>query len=174
MIRFTEPSNIPYRQSLLACITLVLLVTPVYFFNYGQTYGAGFQAPLFRYQDTMLGSFLVFFTNDIYQVLTGGYQGMVAYSRLIGVAGTCLMIASVILLVFDRYTRGMGTTFSGVLVIISAWVYLVSIIVHYGVLFSGPSGTAFPVGIPLFLLVGYWLYQQGKIRAHAWNIPGEG
>ena len=151
-----------------------LSLHPVYFFNYGQTYGAGFQAPLFRYQDTMLGSFFVFFTNDIYQVVTGGYQGMTAYSRLIGVAGTCLMIASVILLFFDRYTHGRGTKFSGILIIISACVYLVSIIVHYGVMFSDPSGTAFPVGIPLFLLVGYWLYQQGKIRARTGNIPGEG
>ena len=143
----------------LRVISLFILFIPVYFFIIGDFYGSGFQTPFFRYQDVFLGSFLVIISNDVYNVMTGFFQGTMVPAVLLWCLGTVFLVVNMVLLLVDPSPINRITRRNGVLIIIAGIFFLASIIVHYGPLFSNPTGFAVPIGLPLIFLIGVWMYR---------------
>ncbi len=140
-------------------ISLFILLIPVYFFIIGDYYGSGFQTPLFRYQDIFLGSFVIFVSNDVYNVITGFFKGAMIPTVILWCLGVFLIIANIVLLFVDTAPVTQIIRRSGVLLIISGFSLLFSLMVRYGPFFYNSSGIAIPLGLPLIFLIGIWMFQ---------------
>jgi len=139
-------------------ISLFILLIPVYFFIIGDNYGSGFQTPLFRYQDIFLGSFIIFTSNDVYNVTTGFFQGAMVPTVIFWCLGSIFLIVNIILLFVCTTPVERIIRRSGIIIIISGIFFLVSLILHYGPLFHNSYGIAVPLGLPLYFLIGIWMY----------------
>ena len=140
-------------------VSVLVLFIPVYFFGIGDGYGSGFQTSIFRYQEIFLGSFLVFISNDLYNVMTGFFQGSMVPAVILWCLGSfALMVNTVTVFVGTRQFNSIIKS-SGLLIMVSGIFFLLSILVHYGLLFHNSSGTAIPVGLLLIFLLGIWVYQ---------------
>jgi hypothetical protein len=146
-------------------ISILLLIVPVYFFIIGDFYGSGFQTPLFRYQEVFLGSFLVLISNDVYNVLTGFFQGLMVPAVILWGLGTFFLIVNIVVLFAGTSQIKRIIRRSGIFIIVSGIFFLLSIIVHYGPLFHNTFGIAIPIGLPLIFLIGIWMY--------LWEDPGK-
>jgi hypothetical protein len=138
-------------------LSLLILLIPVYFFSIGDFYGSGFQTPLFRYQEVFLGSFLVLLSNDIYNVITGFFQGVMVPAVILWALGTFFLLLNIITLFVVKAEYKRVICLGGKLIIISGIFFLASIIVHYGPLFHNSYGVAIPLGLPLIFLIGIWM-----------------
>jgi hypothetical protein len=65
---------------------------------------------------------------------------------------------NIVLLFVDTALAERTTRRSGILGILSGILFLLSIILHYGPLFHNTSGIAIPLGLPILLLIGIWMY----------------
>jgi hypothetical protein len=139
-------------------ISLFTLLIPVYFFTLGDFYGGGFQTPLFRYQEIFLGSFLVLISNDVYNAITGFFQGAMIPVVILWCLGSFFLVVNIVLLFLDRTEFKRMIRRSGILIIIAGFFFLFSLIVRYGPLFNNSSGIAIPLGLPLIFLIGIWMY----------------
>jgi len=138
-------------------ISILLLLVPVYFFIIGDSYGSGFQTPLFRYQDVFLGSFVILTSNDVYNIITGFFQGSRVPAVILWAIGLFLLIVNIFLLFIDKKPIQRVVRRSGIVIIVAGIFFLVSIIVYYGPLFHNTRGIALPLGLPLIFLIGIWM-----------------
>jgi hypothetical protein len=139
-------------------ISLIMLLLPVYFFIIGDFYGSGFQTPIFRYQEVFLGSFVILISNDLYNFVTGFFNGSMVPAVILWFLGFCFVIVNCVVLFVDRKEIKRIIRVSGMLLIISGFFFLSSIIVRYGPLFHNSSGIAIPLGLPLYFLIGIWMF----------------
>jgi len=121
--------------------------------------GIGIQWALFRYQQTYLGVGLVPLTREFSYVFLGIVSGKSGLSILLWIAGAVLLIIALFLTIIaaigktEKYRRHSAVcTFS------CGLLFTGSVLVQYGLTLNGPSGLALPVGIPLILIVGGYLY----------------
>jgi hypothetical protein len=140
-------------------ISICILLVPVYFFTIGDFYGSGFQTPFFRYQEVFLGSFVIFISNDLYNAVTGLLNGSMVPAVILWCLGFCFLLVNCIVLLVDRKEYKRNIRVSGMLIIISGIFFLSSIIVRYGPLFYNSSGIAIPLGLPLYFLIGIWMFR---------------
>ena len=57
--------------------------------------------------------------------------------------------------------------------IIGAVILTVSVIMQYGIFFNSQSGFAIPVGIPVILIIGWWMYREGSGDNETDDEPGD-
>jgi len=155
-------------------ISLLLLLIPVYFFTIGDFYGSGFQAPFFRYQEVFLGSFLIFISNDVYNTINGFFRGAMISVVILWFLGFFFLVVNSISVFVDKTEINRIIRRSGILIIISGFFFLFSLIVHYGPLFHNSSGIAIPLGLPLIFLIGIWMYRwvdHDEKSVHAEQSP---
>jgi hypothetical protein len=141
-------------------VSLLVFLIPVYFFTIGDSYGGGFQTPVFRYQEIFLGSFMIFISNDLYHVVTGFFQApMVSAVILWGLGFFCLLVNAIYVFIGKKPFKQIIRS-SGIFIVISGIFFLVSLLVRYGPLFHNSSGAAIPLGLLLIFLLGIWVYQK--------------
>lgn len=139
---------------------LVFLI-PINIYVIGDWLGTGVQWALLRYQQTYLGNSLILVTKDINYVLTGVISGRSGLSYMLWAAGVLLFIIAIVLVVFANINEDSGMIRKASLVtIIGAVLLTVSVIMQYGIFFNSQSGFAIPVGIPVILIIGWWMYQE--------------
>jgi hypothetical protein len=155
-----HPTRSLHRMKIIV-IALVTLVIPLQIFIIGDFYGSGFQTPLFRYQDTMFGSFIVLVSHDIWSVLTGYGNALYALITLLWVAGTWVLMVNVVLLCIGIKDFAGTTITGGKLIMIAGLLFGSSIVVQYGPLLHNASGFSIPLGLPLLVLTGFWMYSEG-------------
>jgi hypothetical protein len=140
-------------------ISLFVLFVPVYFFIIGDFYGSGFQTPFFRYQEVFLGSFVILISNDLYNVVTGFFTGSMITAVVLWCMGFSFLLMNCIVLFVDMKEFNRNIKGSGMLLIISGIFFLSSVIVRYGPLFHNSYGIAIPLGLPLYFLIGIWMFR---------------
>jgi len=75
-------------------------------------------------------------------------------------ASACLILALCILL-FVYLKRSAGYVKAAAIVTIAAGcLFLLADMTLYGILFSGPAGFAIPIGVPVILVCGWWMYRR--------------
>lgn len=157
----------PHRYFLAA---LVLLL-PLNIYVIGDWIGAGVQFSLFRYQYTYLGSSIIPLQNDLNYVLSGTIAGRSAVSLIIWIAAVvCMALILPLLLDHARGTNPKSLKMSGMLLLVAACLIVASLMLQYGPTFHGMSGFAIPIGVPLVLYSGWWLFTADESRE---RVPGE-
>jgi hypothetical protein len=123
---------------LLQCLVFLI---PVNIYVIGDWLGTGVQWVLFRYQQTYLGNSLILITREITFVL-------------LFIIATVLVILANVKKDSPLIKKASFFTIAGGIII------AVSILFQYGFLLNSPSGFALPVGIPIILIIGWWMYQD--------------
>jgi hypothetical protein len=141
---------------------IFLCLIPINIYIIGNDFvGAGIQFPFFRFQVSYLGNSVILIIQEISYIYHGIISGASAISLLLWTVGSLLLLVSIIIpfinvqLVLNRNQK------SGICILLAGILFLLSIVVQYGVYFSGPAGIAIPVGLPVLFLIGWWIYHEG-------------
>ena len=148
-----------YKISLL--LQCLVFLIPINIYVIGDWLGTGVQWALFRYQQTYLGDSLILVTRGITYVLNGTIGGMGGISLVLWATGALLFIIALILVILANIKEDPARIKkASIFTLAGGIIFFVSIILQYGVLLNGQSGFAIPVGIPIILVIGWWMYQE--------------
>jgi glucan phosphoethanolaminetransferase (alkaline phosphatase superfamily) len=147
-------------------ILIILAFIPLQIYIVGDWLVAGVQFSFMKIQYSYIGdksgSSVIFLTRELFYVTTNLYQGRTAFSVLLWITALFLLISAILFFWFQEKVAVKSLKLIGVLIILSAFIFLISIIAQYGIIFSGPAGTSIPIGIPLLFIVGGWFLREGK------------
>lgn len=153
-----DPMNKFKISFLLQCLVFLI---PVNIYIIGDWLGTGVQWVLFRYQQTYLGNSLILITREISFVLSGTISGRTAISITLWAIGVLLFIIATVLVIMANIRKDSPLIQkASVFTIAGGIIIVVSIFVQYGFLLSSQAGFAIPVGIPVILLIGWWMHQE--------------
>lgn len=151
------------RFRLWLVVQAFLFFIPVNIYVIGDWLGAGVQWILLRYQQTYLGNSIIPVTRDITHLLNGTIRGRSAIALALWDSGAFLFIAAMILVIL-AYTRKDSrlVTKASIVTITGGILLTLSDGVQYGIWFNSPAGFVIPVGIPLILIIGGWMYRTSS------------
>jgi hypothetical protein len=145
---------------LLQCLVFLI---PVNIYVIGDWLGAGVQWVFFRYQQTYLGNSLILVTKDMNFVLTGVLIGRTGISILFwGVAVALFIIAAILLILATIEETSIHIKKAALCTITGGSILAISTAIQYGISFSGKAGFAIPVGIPVIIIIGWWMYRKSS------------
>jgi hypothetical protein len=152
---------------------LVFLI-PINMYVIGDWLGTGVQWALFRYQQTYLGDSLILVTRYVTFVLNGTISGRSAISLILWAVGVLLFIIATILVILANSGKDPSLVKKASLITIAGGIIIaISIPVQYGILLTSQSGFAIPVGIPVILIIGGWMYSSMNDSDERDNEPVE-
>jgi hypothetical protein len=148
-----------YKISLL--LQCLVFLIPINIYVIGDWLGTGIQWVLFRYQQTYLGNSLILVTKDITYVLNGTIGGRSAISFIAWGIGALLLIIATILVICANIEKDFTLIKkASILTITGGIIFTLSVLLQYGIMLFSQSGFAIPVGIPIILVIGWWMYQE--------------
>jgi uncharacterized membrane protein len=153
-------------------LNLLLFIIPINIYVIGEWLGTGVQWALFRYQQTYVGSNLLPVSRDIEYITLGVFTGKTALSVIVWLFAVILILISLILLVADQKEKTIKRKYCGGILISAGILFLASCMIQYGPLFNGPAGISIPIGVPMILIAGWWMW-SGGCRVFL-EIPEEG
>ena len=142
-------------------LSVITLIIPINIFVIGDYLGASIQFPLLKYQITYMGSSTVTILHDFNYVISGIYTSKTAVSVFIWFFGVLILLLGIILIWVKSHENIKIFKTTGILIMASALLFLVSTIVQYGLFFNGPAGIAIPIGLPVLFVIGSWIYWEG-------------
>jgi hypothetical protein len=145
----------------LKIVSILTLIIPISIFVVGDFLGAGIQFPLFKIQITYMGSFIITIFRDLNYIMNGTLSGRTALSVLIWFLGIIILIIGIILIWNKCKENTKIIKITGILIIFSAILFLISTILQYGLFLNGPAGIAIPVGLPVIFVIGGWIFYEG-------------
>lgn len=149
-------------QSRFPLILLALLaIIPQTIYIIGNHLGTGIAWPFVRYQETYLGTSIIPMTRDLTIVFSGELTGKTSVSFCLWIIGAMVLAAAIILAAYDLLENEIHSHTLGLATFCAGCLFLLSSLVQYGILFSGPAGTVIPVGLPLVFVSGWWIYFKG-------------
>jgi hypothetical protein len=125
----------------------------------GNWSGARIQWPLVLFQQTDQGCSIISVSNMIFYLSSGIITGQSALSLIIWIVGSTILLTCFALAVFSfcRPAQKLQRIIA-IGIFLSAILYLMSNVAQYGITLWNNSGFCVPVGIPLFFIVGVFLY----------------
>ncbi|MDD1701651.1 MAG: hypothetical protein LUQ31_01555 [Methanoregula sp.] len=142
-------------------IQCILFLVPVNILIIGDWLATGVQWGLFRYIQSYIGNSLIFFTNYITYIANGRLTGRSALAAGFDIAASACLILALCILLFVYLKRSAEYVQAAAIVAIAAGcLFLLADMIQYGVLFSGPAGFAIPIGVPVILVCGWWMYRM--------------
>jgi len=145
----------------LQILSILILIIPINIYVIGDYLGAGIQFPLVKYQISYMGSFTITILRDINYILNGTFTNKTALSVFIWFLGVIALISGIILIWIKYKDNIKNIKIAGILILLSAIFFLVSIVLQYGPFFNGPAGVAIPIGLPVLFVIGGWIYMGG-------------
>lgn len=144
-------------------LCLIFFCLPLQIFVIGNNLGIGIQGAVYRFQVTEYGNYFFPITREILFVMNGTLTGKTALSISLWAAATALLACTIVFAfihVNDTTTRYYRQIVQGLF--FSCVIYLGSLIIQYGFLFSGPAGISIPLGILLILVwtAVIWYYKN--------------
>lgn len=156
-----SPETSGLRSWILAGIAGLIFCIPVSVYVIGSMLGAGVQFPLFRYQDTYMGTNVITIARDLQYVLEGTITGRSALMPVLWTAGVVSGMVGFVSVAVPPRMHGLYSPRRGGICIMGAGLlYLVALIAQYGPAFSSSGGFAIPVGVPVLVAAG-WLVWSG-------------
>jgi len=131
---------------------------PLQCFIIGDNLGLGIQGAVYRYQ--IMGSeiSLIPITYEIGYITSGIYSGKSAVSVLLWVAGTFILLCTLLLSLIQVKEVSHRVLLSIIMGIASSCIlYFASLVAQYGLFFSGPAGISIPAGIFIMILSALFL-----------------
>lgn len=96
-------------------------------------------------------------------MLDGIIVGRTALSIFVWTGGTLLLVAAAILIFSNRRTGRTGVITYG----LACVLFVISTMLQYGPLFKGPAGVAIPIGLPLLVVIGNFLWKDAAVTGTA-------
>ncbi len=159
-----------YKVSLI--LQCLVFLVPLNIYVIGDWLGSGVQWALFRYQQTYMGTSLILVTRDATFVLTNIISGRSAVSLILWAAGVFLFIVALILVILANTGQDYSLIKKASVITIAGGIIItISILVQYGILLSSMAGFAIPVGVPIVLIIGWWMYQDNFEPTDTDNEP---
>ncbi|MFZ0006148.1 MAG: hypothetical protein WCE65_03430 [Methanoregula sp.] len=147
------------RLTLPLILECLLFFVPLNIYVIGDHMANGVQWAFFRYQQSYLGNSLILVNKDIHYVAAGILRGSSATGTIIWVSGAFLLfIAVIILAIAFALHKSELTKPAGGLTILAGALFIIAMIVEYGALFTNDHGSSVPVGAPLIIVSGIWLF----------------
>ena len=115
------------------------------------------QWALFRYQESYLGNSLILIHRDLGYVFNGTLKGSSAFSTLIWLLGAFFLVAALICLLLLLHGCSLAGKTCRPADIACGVLFLVAMLVQYGLALHSDHGFSLPLGIPLVLVTGLWL-----------------
>jgi len=141
----------------------------------GDWIGTVVQWGLFRYIQSYLGNSMIIFTKYITYIAKGMLTGRSALAAGLDVAAAVCMILSLCILVWVYLKRaGVYVRAAAIATIAAGCLFLLADICQYGIFFSGPAGFAIPVGVPVILACGWWMYRMKFVEGAAADENDDG
>lgn len=146
---------------ILIIFLLLVFVVPIHFFIVGDNYGYGIQGFFYRYQEAPQGISFIPLTNEIGYVTSGLIDGKSALSIIMWVLGSFLFYIAffLFLLKYHADERIHYRIISG-LILLSCISLIISSVIQYGIIFSGPAGISILFGIPFLLFFGWVVHEK--------------
>jgi hypothetical protein len=158
---------------ILQCLPFLI---PLNIYVIGDWMGCGIQALFFRYQQTTMSSSLIFLNREIGFVLTGIVTGKSALATVVWATGVFLIIIATLVVVSAVFTTRTDLIRKAAFFNLGgALLFMLSIVIQYGILLHGPAGIAVPLGIPVLLVIAFWQYRisTGPAGEESGVKPGE-
>lgn len=141
-------------------LTLILII-PQTIYIIGEKLGHGMAWPFWRYQETYFGISIISIIRDLEILLSGKITGKTTISLLVWFTGAAILAAAILLAAYDILNEETHNQVIGILVCGFGILFLISSSVQYGLLFSGPAGIVIPIGFPLTIVAGWWIWSRG-------------
>jgi hypothetical protein len=142
---------------LLQCLVFLIPVN-IYVLSNGNGYGV--QWALFRYQQNCLGNLVYPVTNDLNAELSWGFQSWSAFAVILWVIAMALLIGCFVIHLLElQKQKSKFLKNIAIITIISGLIFALSDVVQYGLLFNSSKGFCIPIGIPLIIGLGWWVYR---------------
>jgi hypothetical protein len=143
----------------------LIFFVPLNIYIIGDGLATGLQWALFRYQQSYLGNSFILVSRDFNYISQGILTGTSAISGIAWIIGSILLVIAFIVTLLSYAEHNPKNMNYGALCTIAAGVLFgISVLVQYGLLLSNLHGFCVPVGIPLILITGGWIYHE--------NYPG--
>ncbi|MFA5395119.1 MAG: hypothetical protein WC346_03790 [Methanogenium sp.] len=156
-----------WRYWTLVGLTALIFFVPVSVYGIGSMLGAGVQFPLFRYQDTYMGTNVITIVRDLEYVLEGTISGRSALMPIVWISGFFSAVIGLLSVAVPARMHGWYSPRRGGVCIMGAgFLYLVALVVQYGPTFLSSGGFAIPVGVPVIVAAG-WLVWSGALFSYA-------
>lgn len=144
-------------------IQWILFLVPVNVFLIGEGIAAGVQWILFRYLQSAQGTSLIYFISDIAFVVNGIVTGRSAVALMVNAFASVLMVLAAILVLYavsDYNSRGPACWIkrTAIISLCGAALFLISDMIQYGIFLYGPAGFVIPLGLPVVIISGLWMY----------------
>jgi hypothetical protein len=165
------------RISYAVMLLLFLLPQSLYVIGPGPEYLAvGIRFPLFRWQESGFGTSIISVVQELQYVFNrtvGSLWGRTAIATYVWLAGVILLFAAAALVISWHYLDNPDHAgYIGPLLFITGGLFLVWGLVQFGLFFSGPSGYAIPIGVPILWYCGYQFMKDAKEEAAPEAAPG--
>ena len=139
----------------------LLFLIPINIFVIGDWLATGIQWGLFRYQQSYLGISLILFYKDISYIISGTITGRSILAAGFNVAASLLLLLAFCILLYIYVEESITYLRTAALITIAGGcLFLLSDVIQYGVFFHGMTGFAIPIGVPVILVSGWWMYQM--------------
>jgi len=148
------------RHDIPRILPWLLFVIPLNIYIIGDWMGTGVQWALFRYQQTYMGSNVIFLNQDVQYILDGFIRGKTTLFVLFWLLGVLFLV--LVVLVSENTPGKAGTRHVGILCVLCGTSFVMGDFIQYGILMHGPAGICIPIGIPVFLVAGISLYFLGS------------
>ena len=141
-------------------LQILIFLIPLNIYVIGDWMGSGIQGLFFRYHQTNIGNSLIVLNREIGFVLNGTITGKSAYASVIWCIGVAFICLATLMIIYAYLRKEpLFIKHSTFLNAGGALLFLLSVIIQYGIFLHGPTGIAIPLGIPVILGVAYMQYQ---------------
>ena len=146
-----------YRTSLL--FQCLIFLIPLNFYMWGDWFLVNFQWALFRFQQSSMGDSLIRSDKDILYIYLGQNTGIFNIAAAgLWTIGAILLLLGFIITIYATYVRNEIPLLRKVSLLIIAGAIL--FVLSAACRFQG--GFAIPVGVPIILIIGWWMYQENR------------
>jgi uncharacterized membrane protein YgdD (TMEM256/DUF423 family) len=161
-------------------IQALMLLLPLNIYVIGDWLGSGVQWALFRYQiapsygtiANPSGTSLIPVTTDFRYVLGGMIGGRSGISVLVWCVGAVMVVAAVFLFIYSHYKEpdSRWSRYPPLLSMVAGILFFLGCILQYGVLLHSQAGFSIPIGVPVVIILGWYLYRE---KANKEAAPSE-
>jgi hypothetical protein len=144
------------NKKILLFIQVILLLIPLNVYMWGDWMLVSVQWALFRYQQSPIGSSLILGYKDILYIVQGQTTGISnILAALFWTIGSVLLLIGLLITLF-----GWVNERSGFIKTASFFTFGGGVLFLLSALGRFMGGFSIPLGVPLILLFGWWMYQQ--------------
>jgi hypothetical protein len=147
---------------------LVFLI-PLNIFMWGDWMIVDLQWAFFRYQSSPYGESLIPFYKDINYILLGQTTGIHAVlAAVFWMAGGILLVIGLLGIIFAYYNEQ-----SDIIGKASIFTILAGIFFGLSAIERFAGGFAIPVGVPIVIFIGWWMYREESEENETDEEPGD-